>query len=49
MYAIKKKLKIWLRCILPENGRSLGSLSFKPPILMKKQEPEQASKCPGVG
>ena len=49
MYAIKKLSKIWLRCILPENGRSLGSLSFKSLILVKKQEPEQASKCPGVG
>ena len=45
----KKKSKIWLRCILPENGRSLGSLSFKSLILVKKQEPEQASKCPVVG
>ena len=49
MYAIKKKSKISLRCILPENGRSVGSLSFKSLILVKKQEPEQASKCPGVG
>ena len=45
----KKESKIRLRCILPESGRSLGSLSFKPLILVKKQEPEQASKCPGVG
>ena len=50
MYEIKKKKsKIWLRCILLENGRSLGSLSFTLLILMKKQEPEQASNCPGVG
>ena len=50
MYAIKKKKsKIWLRCILPKNGRSLRSLSFKSLIVVKKQEPEQASKCPGVG
>ena len=50
MHAIKKKkAKIWLSCIIPENGRSLGSLSFKSLILVKKQEPEQANKCPGVG
>ena len=49
MYAIKKKSKIWPCCILPENGRSLKSLSFKSLILVKKQEPEQASQCPGVG
>ena len=50
MYAInKKKSKIWLRCILPENGRSFGSLSFKSLFLVKKQEPEQASKSPEVG
>ena len=45
----QKKSKIWLRGILPENGRSRGSLSFRSLILVKKQEPEQASKCPGVG
>ena len=49
MYAMQKKSKIWLRRILPENGRSLGSYSFKSLILVKKQEPEQASKCPEVG
>ena len=48
MYEIKKS-KIWLRCILPENGRSLGSFSFKSLILVKEQEPEQASKCQGIG
>ena len=49
MYAIKKKSKIRVCCILPENGRSLGSLSFKSLILVKKQKSEQARKCPGVG
>ena len=49
MYAIKKKSKIWLRCILPQNGRSLGSLLFKSLILVEKQEPEPARKRSGVG
>ena len=43
----QKKSQFWLRCILPEN-RSLGSLSFNSLILVKNQEPEQASKCPRV-
>ena len=41
--------KILFFCTLfhQQTFQSLGSLSFELLILVKKQEPEQASKCPG--
>ena len=45
---IANNYKILFFCTLfhQQTFQSLGSLSFKLLILVKKQEPEQASKCP---
>ena len=47
--AIKKNQKFGYVVFFLKTADSLGSLSFKSLILVKKQEPQQASKCPGVG
>ena len=48
MYAIKK-IKNLATLYSSWKRRSLGSLSLKSFILVKKQEPEQDTKCPGSG